>query len=113
MRLYLVILALGPDLNIGISGAFFVALIASLLTAVPFTPAGLGLVELGVVGILITLYNATSHDAAAIVLVDRAISVLSIIVLGSIAYVLSSKTRGGPRQPSDSVQVADSEQPVA
>ena len=34
----------------GISGAFFVALIASLLTAVPFTPAGLGLVELGVVG---------------------------------------------------------------
>ena len=38
--------------SIGISGAFFVALIASLLTAVPFTPAGLGLVEGGVVGIL-------------------------------------------------------------
>ena len=32
-------------------------------------------------------------EAAAIVLVDRAISVLSIIVLGSIAYVLSAKTR--------------------
>ncbi len=113
MRLYLVILALGPDINLGISGAFFVALIASLLTAVPFTPAGLGLVELGVVGILITLYNATSHDAAAIVLVDRAISVLSIIVLGSIAYVLSSKTRGGPRQPSDPVKISDADESVA
>jgi uncharacterized protein (TIRG00374 family) len=93
MRLYLVILALGFPLSLGISGAFFVALIASLLTAVPFTPAGLGLVELGVAGILIGLYHAPAHDAAAIVLVDRAISVLSIIILGSIAYVLSDKTK--------------------
>jgi uncharacterized protein (TIRG00374 family) len=96
-RLYLVILALGFHLNLGISGAFFVALISSLLTAVPFTPAGLGLVELGVAGILIGLYNVPGHDAAAIVLVDRAISVLSIIVLGSVAYVLSSKTKASSR----------------
>ncbi len=101
MRLYLVILALGFDIQIGISGAFFVALIASLLTAVPFTPAGLGLVELGVAGILIGLYGAAPDDAAAIVLVDRLISVLSVIVLGGIAYVLSSKTKGGTRQPAD------------
>jgi uncharacterized protein (TIRG00374 family) len=100
MRLYLVILALNLPLALGISGAFFVALIASLLTAVPFTPAGLGLVELGVAGILIGLYNVPQQDAAAIVLVDRAISVLSIIVLGSIAYVLSGKTRGTSRRPA-------------
>jgi hypothetical protein len=99
-RLYLVILALGFDIQIGISGAFFVALIASLLTAVPFTPAGLGLVELGVAGILIGLYNVPAQEAATIVLVDRAISVLSIIVLGSIAYVLSNKTKAGPRAPA-------------
>lgn len=98
MRLYLVILALGFPLSLGISGAFFVALIASLLTAVPFTPAGLGLVELGVGSILITLYNAPVNDATAIVLVDRAISVLSIIFFGSIAYVLSAKTKVRPRQ---------------
>lgn len=97
MRLYLVILALGFDLQLGISGAFFVALIASLLTAVPFTPAGLGLVEVGVAGILIALYNAPVEQAAAIVLVDRAISVLSIIVLGGIAYIASSKTKGTAR----------------
>ena len=39
MRLFLVVQALGfPDVQLGISGAFFVALIGSLLTAVPFTP---------------------------------------------------------------------------
>lgn len=94
-RLYLVVQALGFDFPLGISGAFFVALIASLLTAIPFTPAGLGVVELGIVGILTVFYGATAEEAGAIVLVDRAISVLSIIVLGGIAYVLSPKTRGG------------------
>ena len=41
-----------PDVELGISGAFFVALIGSLLTAVPLSPAGLGVVEAGVVGVL-------------------------------------------------------------
>jgi hypothetical protein len=94
MRLYLVVLALGFDFPLGISGAFFVALIASLLTAIPFTPAGLGVVEIGVAGILTVFYGAGQEEAGAIVLLDRAISVLSIIVLGGIAYVVSSKTRG-------------------
>ena len=97
MRLYLVVLALGFDFPLGISGAFFVALIASLLTAIPFTPAGLGLVELGVASILTLFYGATQEQAGAIVLLDRAISVLSIIILGSLAYVLSSKTKGNRR----------------
>ncbi|MDQ3554691.1 MAG: flippase-like domain-containing protein [Chloroflexota bacterium] len=94
-RLYLVVLALGFEFPLGISGAFFVALIASLLTAIPFTPAGLGIVEAGVVGILTAFYGATLEQAGAIALVDRAISVVSIIILGSIVYLLSSKTRGG------------------
>ena len=97
MRLYLVVLALGFEINLGISGAFFVALIASLLTAIPFTPAGLGVVESAIVTILVLIYGADTTEAGAIALLDRAISVLSIIVLGGIAYVLSSKTRGGSR----------------
>jgi uncharacterized membrane protein YbhN (UPF0104 family) len=40
------------------------------------------------------VYNVPVEEAAAIALVDRAISVLSIIVLGSIAYLFSSKTKG-------------------
>lgn len=100
MRLYLVVLALGFEFPLGISGAFFVALIASLLTAIPLTPAGLGIVEAGVGSILVGLYGATADEAAAIVLVDRAISVLSVIVLGSVVYLLSSKTRGSRPRPA-------------
>ena len=95
MRLYLVVQALGlPEVHLGISGAFFVALSASLLTAVPLTPAGIGFVESGVVGLLTIVYGVSQTDALAITLVDRAISVLSIIVLGSIAYAISPKRRG-------------------
>ena len=95
MRLYLVVQALGlPNVHLGISGAFFVALAASLLTAVPLTPAGIGFVEGGIVGLLTIVYGVSQTDALAITLVDRAISVLSIIVLGSIVYAISPKRRG-------------------
>jgi uncharacterized protein (TIRG00374 family) len=94
-RLFLVVQALGlPAVHLGISGAFFVALSASLLTAVPLTPAGIGIVETGIVGLLTIVYAVAPNDALAITLVDRAISVLSIIILGSIAYAISGKRRG-------------------
>jgi hypothetical protein len=94
-RLFLVVQALGlPGVHLGISGAFFVALSASLLTAVPLTPAGIGFVEGGIVGLLTLVYGVAQTDALAITLVDRAISVLSIIVLGSIVYAVSPKRRG-------------------
>jgi uncharacterized protein (TIRG00374 family) len=95
MRLFLVVEALGiPDVHLGISGAFFVALSGSLLTAVPLTPGGLGIVETGVVGLLTLVYRVAAPAAVAITVLDRAISVLSIIVLGSIAYVISPLRRG-------------------
>jgi hypothetical protein len=95
LRLYLVVQALNfPGVQLGLSGAVFVALIGSLLTAVPLAPAGLGVVELGVAGVLVAAYNVTLSQATTIVLVDRTISVFSIIVLGSIAYALSPKRRG-------------------
>lgn len=96
LRLLFVVDALGFDISLGISGAFFVALVASLLTAVPFTPAGLGIVEAGIVGLLTVVYGASANEAAAIALVDRAISVLSVIILGFFAYLLSPKTKGAP-----------------
>lgn len=95
LRLLLVVEALGlPGVHLGISGAFFVALSASLLTAVPLTPAGIGFVEGGIVGLLTLVYGVSQTDALAITLVDRAISVLTIIILGSIAYAISGKRRG-------------------
>lgn len=96
LRLYFVVRALGfSDVDLGFSGAMFVALIGSLLTAVPLFPGGLGLVDLGMLGVLKTFFTKSSVHATAIVVVDRAISVFSIVILGGIAYVISSKPRGG------------------
>jgi glycosyltransferase 2 family protein len=109
MRLYLVVQALNlPGVQLGISGAFFVALIGSLLTAVPLSPAGLGIVEAGVVGVLSVAYAVPQTEAATIALVDRAISVLSIIILGSIAYAFSSKRRGTGVAEADTAGAAGS-----
>jgi hypothetical protein len=96
LRLWLVIAALGfPGLHLGPSGVLFVALIGSLLTAVPLTPAGLGAVETGVGTVLVGVFGVPLGQATAIILVDRAISVFTIVIFGAIAYVLSSKPRGG------------------
>lgn len=95
LRLYFVVQALAfPGVELGLSGAVFVALVGSLLTAVPLSPAGLGIVEAGIVGVLTVAYGVPLPEATAIALLDRVISVFSIIVLGSIAYVLSPKPRG-------------------
>jgi hypothetical protein len=101
MRLFLVIQALGfSDVNTGISGAFFVAFIGSLLTAVPLSPAGLGIVDAGMGAVLVLAYGVPPTEAATIVIVDRVISVFSIIVIGSIVYVFSDKRKGlGLSQP--------------
>ncbi len=103
LRLYFVVLALGfPGVELGISGAVFVALIGSLLTAVPLSPAGLGIVEAGIVGVLTLVYGVPLAEATAIALLDRVISVFSVIVFGSILYAISGKPRGeGLTQPAE------------
>ena len=99
-RLFFVVKALGyPHVDLGLSGAFFVALIGSLLTAVPLSPAGLGTVELGVVFVLTKAYEVPPPEAATIVIVDRLISVFSIIVIGGLLYVVSGKRRGAGLAP--------------
>ena len=100
LRLFFVVKAFGfPDVELGISGAVFVALIGSLLTAVPLSPAGLGIVEAGIVGILTIVYGVPLPEATAIALLDRVISVFSVIVFGSILYLFSGKPRGQGLEP--------------
>ncbi|HET7028613.1 MAG TPA: lysylphosphatidylglycerol synthase transmembrane domain-containing protein [Candidatus Limnocylindrales bacterium] len=101
IRLLFVVEALHlPGVHLGVSGAFFVALTGSLLTAVPLTPAGIGIVETGVVAVLTLVYGIPQTDALTITLVDRAISVLSIIVLGSVAYAISPLRRARGIEPA-------------
>jgi uncharacterized protein (TIRG00374 family) len=92
-RLYLVIRALAlPDVGLGISASVFVALAAALLTAMPLTPAGIGFVEAGIAGALL-IYGVDQDPAVAVALTDRGISILTVIVLGGIFYLFSSKVR--------------------
>jgi glycosyltransferase 2 family protein len=95
LRLYIVVLALGfADVELGLSGAVFVALIGSLLTAIPLSPAGLGFAQAGVIGVLTVAYGVPLPEATAITILDWVISVLSIIGLGAIVYVVSPMPRG-------------------
>ena len=83
-RLYLVAQALGFDLSLGL--IILVALANSLLTLVP-TPGGFGAVESGVAGILVRLSSLSSSAAAALVVVDRTITYVSIIAVGAILFL--------------------------
>ncbi len=86
IRLYFVTLSVGGGVTF--SAAIFVALLASLLTVIPLTPAGLGFVEFGVVGIL-TVIGVTQQTAASIALLDRVIAYWSVILVGAIVYLIA------------------------
>lgn len=83
-RLYLVTLALGIPLSLAL--IVFITLANSLLTLVP-TPGGVGAVESGVAGLLVRMSSLAASGAAALVLVDRAISYVSIILTGGIIFL--------------------------
>ena len=92
-RLYFVIRALDlPEVGLGISASVFVALAAALLTAIPLTPAGFGFVEAGIIGVL-SIYGVTREPAAAVALVDRGLTIVTVIILGGILYAFSAKVR--------------------
>lgn len=97
-RLYLVVRALGltlaPVLSVELATVLAVALVGSLLTALPLTPAGLGFVESGLVGALLLVGVADQGTAFSIAVLDRTISYVSLVVFGLIAYVVVSR-RGG------------------
>ena len=114
LRLYFVIASFGfDDVTIGPSGAVFVALIGSLLTAVPLSPAGLGIADAGIVFVLTVAYGVPLPEATAIALLDRVISVFSIILFGSIvARDLRQASRGrGARRRSRRLRRPDGSGP--
>ncbi|GAC1461164.1 MAG: lysylphosphatidylglycerol synthase transmembrane domain-containing protein [Candidatus Limnocylindrales bacterium] len=89
-RLAFVLAALGLELPI--SGVVFVAVASSLLTTVPLTPAGFGFVEIAIVYVLTTGFGLAQHDAVAVAVLDRAVSVFSLIVIGGAIYVRPRRT---------------------
>ena len=82
-RLYLVVQATGLDVSVGLVA--FVSVASAILTAVPLTPGGLGIVETGIVGLL--ALALPKEQAISVALLDRSISYVSIIITGGIAYL--------------------------
>ncbi len=96
-RVYFVIRALAlPEVGLGISSSIFVALAAALITAIPLTPAGVGFVEAGIIGVL-SIYGVATEPATAVALTDRAISILTVIIIGGIFYATSPLVRRAHR----------------
>jgi glycosyltransferase 2 family protein len=90
-RLYFVIQALGQEgLVLSLSAIIFVALASSLLTALPITPAGLGVVE-STVTLVLTFFGVDKNLGSAVTLLDRLINFWSIIVFGFLLYLVSKR----------------------
>ena len=68
----------------------FTALAGSLLSTIPFTPAGLGAVEGASVAIL-SAFGVAASLAGAVAVVDRAINYWSNIPVGAVLYIISSR----------------------
>jgi uncharacterized protein (TIRG00374 family) len=87
VRLGLVIAALGLAGSVGPAHFLLVALVAALLTTVPFTPGGLGLVELGIITVLSQTAEVTANQGASIALLDRSVSYGSLVLVGGIVFL--------------------------
>lgn len=74
------------------AASMFIALGEALLTIVPFTSGGIGLVEGGMIGML-ALFTASRNLGAAAVLLDRTISLFSILLIGLIVFLVAAGRR--------------------
>ena len=95
-RLYFVVLSLGLA-GISFPVVLFTAVAGSLLTSLPGTPAGLGVVESVIIGILLlagSLGLVTGIDeslATSVAILDRTISYWSLVIFGLIVYLVTKK----------------------
>src|SRR4029453_4438496 len=104
LSLYLVLLValrfLGvSDAQVGWAEALAVFTFARLLTAIPFTPGGLGVIELALITGLSAAGGARASVAAA-VLVFRALTFVLPIPIGLGTYVFWQRNRSWRRAPN-------------
>jgi uncharacterized protein (TIRG00374 family) len=103
-RLYLVTQAIGVDVSIGL--VIFATVANAVLTLVPITPGGLGIVETGLVELLKKL-SVGGIQAASIVILDRSISFVSVIITGGTVFVVRELTK--QRKPNNHEDLSNKE----
>ena len=95
--LYVTASAVGTPVSI--AGALGVALAASLLTAVPITPAGLGFTEAGMV-VMLGWLGLDVATATAATLLFRVINYWSIVAFGFVLYVFGRERKRSAEESS-------------
>ena len=83
-RMFCLLNALGIMVAPGL--IFFVPMANGLLSALPLTPGGLGIVETGITGLL--MLELAREEAVAVALLDRSISYASIVATGGVAFAI-------------------------
>jgi uncharacterized protein (TIRG00374 family) len=89
LRLYLVAASLHAGLSFEL--AVFVALMSALLTTIPITPAGLGVVEAAII-VVLKLVDIDADMAGSVAFLDRLIGYWSLIAVGLVLYLWRLKT---------------------
>ena len=102
LRFFFIALALNlipGNLTHVLSASLFIALGEALLTVIPFTGGGIGLVEGGMLA-MISLFTPNTSLALAAIVIDRAISLFSILVIGFFVFMFTIGRQASiPDQP--------------
>ena len=109
LRFFFIALALNlipGNLTHVLSASLFIALGEALLTAIPFTGGGIGLVEGGMLA-MISLFTPNTSLALAAIVIDRAISLFSILVIGFFVFMFTiSRQASIPEPPLQTIAIA-------
>ena len=108
LRFFFIALALnlisGSLLHV-LSASLFIALGEALLTAIPFTGGGIGLVEGGMLA-MIALFTPNTSLALAAIVIDRAISLFSLLVVGFFVFMFTIGRQATiPDQPQQPIMI--------
>jgi uncharacterized protein (TIRG00374 family) len=101
LRFFFIVMALrlipGNPIHI-LTAAIFIGLGEALLTIIPATGGGVGIVETGMLA-MISLFYRGPNLAAAAILLDRIVSLFSIMVIGFVVFIIAFG-RQAAKQPS-------------
>ena len=110
LRFFFIALALNlipGNLTHVLSASLFIALGEALLTVIPFTGGGIGLVEGGMLA-MILLFTPNVSLALAAIVIDRAISLFSILVIGFFVFMFTIGRQASiPDQPLQNLTLVE------
>lgn len=74
------------NINLGLTEVVLIAVVITILTGLPYTPAGIGIVESITTATLIGI-GVSESAGLALVLLDRSITVVLVIIVGSLCFL--------------------------